>query len=328
MTTASLKRLLQFGLSLGLLAMVFLIVDLRATFAELRHASVAWVVVGLAFTVLSRVLMAYKWNLLLRAKGHVVSHLEVIRLYYVSSFLGLLLPSTVGSDVARAMLLRDDDRTMSEVVSSIIVERLLGLVMLALAALPTGVILVGMTVDSAVPGWVVIGVPGALLLGSLAAILLSLTDRAHRLASGLTARLESGRLKVAGQQLQRLFDSYRDYRDHRGTLAVFCLLTGLEIATVAGWYYAAARSVGVDVPILQFALVVPVITVLVRLPISLAGLGVMQGAFVFFLGLLGVPPEQGLATGLVAQALATVAVLPGGAMYGLLPRYRRRTELA
>ena len=324
MKKASYKRWVRFGLSVGLLAVAFLAVDLGATFAELRGANPRWVLIGLGFTVVSRGLMSFKWNLLLRAKGLVVPYLETLRLYYVSSFLGLLLPATVGSDIARALMLRDDETGLADVASSIIVERLLGFLVLAVLAVPSAVAVLAGVVGTAVPEWVVIGVPSLLGLLSITGLLLSLTGRARALAAALVERLERGRFGGAGRRAWKLFESYWLYREHGRTLAVFCILTVVEIATLIAWYYAAARSVGVEVPLGAFALTVPVITVLVRLPISFAGLGVMQGAFIFFLGLLGVPAEQGLAAGLVAQAIATVAVLPGGAMYGLIPRYRRR----
>ncbi len=324
MKRPALRWLLQIGVSVGLLALVFVVVDLRATFSELRHASIRWLVFGLGITVVSRFIMAYKWTLLMRAKGIHIPLLEVFRLYYVASFLGLLLPATVGMDVVRAIFLKGDDRPFSDIVSSIIVERLLGFVMLSLVALAAGIGLAGFLLDANVLLWTALGLPAGLLLGAVTVIVFSATDRARATVVGLTNWLkECKRLGGAAKPLQKLFDSYWGYRVHRRTLAVFCGLTLLEILTLMAWNYAATQALGIDVSVAGFVLVIPVITLLIRLPITVAGLGVVEGAYVFFLSLLGVPTDMALAAGLLAHALATVSVLPGGLLYGLFPEYQR-----
>lgn len=324
MKRPSLKWLLQIGLSVALLAVVFVVVDLRATLSELRHASIAWIIAGLGATVLSRCVMGYKWNLLMRAKGILVSHVEVIRIYYVSGFLGLLLPTTVGADVIRAIFLKEKDRPFPDIVSSIIVERLLGLVMISLAALAGGFALAGRLLDADVPRTALLGVPGILFLLSIGAIAFSASDHARTMIERIAAWLETRkRLKIGGGPLRRLYASYWSYRFHQRTLLTFCLLTLLEILTLVVWNYATIRALDIDLGFLEFMLVVPVFTLLIRLPISVAGLGVVEGSYVFFLSLLGIAPEPALAAGLLAHALATLAVLPGGVVYSAVPRYRR-----
>ncbi|MFV1986441.1 MAG: YbhN family protein [Gemmatimonadota bacterium] len=323
MKRPALRWLFQIVVSASLLALVFFVVDLRSTFSELRRASLGWLVFGLAITVLSRFIMAYKWNLLMRAKGMRIRLVEVFRLYYVASFLGLLLPATVGMDFVRAMFLKREDRPLPDILSSIIVERLIGFVMLSLVALAGAIGLVGLLLDTDVPLWTVLGLPAGLLIVALAVIGFSATDRARSAVQALTEWIGARkRLARSAGHLQKLYDSYWGYRSHRHTLVVFSALTLVEIVTLMAWNYAGIRAMGIDLSFARFVLIIPVITLLVRLPITVAGLGVVEGAYVFFLSILGVPTDLALAAGLLVHALSTVAVLPGALVYRLSPRYR------
>jgi uncharacterized protein (TIRG00374 family) len=324
MKKPSAKWLLQVALSVLLLTLVLFIVDLRVTFAELRQADLRWLGVGFGATIASRFVMGFKWNLLMRAKGILIPHIEVVRIYYVSGFLGLLLPATVGADVIRAIFVRGNNRPFADIVSSIIVERLLGLVMISLAALAGGLALAELLLGPDVPLGALLGIPMALFSISVGAIVFSVTDTARGFVERIALSLEGRkRLAPGGAPLRKLYQSYWSYRLHKKVLLTFCALTVVEILTLVVWNYCAARALSIDLGLFEFMMIVPVFTLLVRLPISVAGLGVVEGSYVFFLGLMGIPSGAALAAGLLAHALATVGVLPGGLLYGLVPRYRR-----
>lgn len=58
--------------------------------------------------------------------------------------------------------------------------------------------------------------------------------------------------------------------------------------------------------------VVPLVTLLTLLPVSLNGLGLREGGFVFFLGQLGIPQAQALALSLLVFGLTLLFSLAGG----------------
>jgi uncharacterized membrane protein YbhN (UPF0104 family) len=51
------------------------------------------------------------------------------------------------------------------------------------------------------------------------------------------------------------------------------------------------------------------------LPITIAGLGVREAGFVYFLGLGGMPPEVALPLALIQRLFTIVATLPGAWWY-------------
>jgi uncharacterized protein (TIRG00374 family) len=319
------KRLLPLFLGLLLLAGILLFVDLRQTLDVLRNADILWFSVGFLATIVSRALMAYKWNLLLRTSGASVQYLEALRIYYVSGFLGLFLPATVGMDVVRAFLVKRDDSAYSPIIASIIVERLLGFFMLVLAALLASPALILFLADSnhSLKNLPLFAITLALICGLFAGA--SLT-RGFRSFVTRAARYfaESSWAGRASRRFERLFEAYWAYREHKVVLGTFCVLTAAEIALVVFWNYCVGRSLAIDLDFVAYVIVVPVTVLLIRLPISIAGIGVHEGAFLLLLVFIGVPRDEALAFGLLGHALAILALVPGGLIYAFVPAYRRR----
>ena len=56
----------------------------------------------------------------------------VLRVFFVSSFVGSFLPASVGSDAVRAYGLRDHDVPGSAAVASVVMDRALGVVAILL----------------------------------------------------------------------------------------------------------------------------------------------------------------------------------------------------
>ena len=80
--------------------------------------------------------MAWRWQLLLRAKGIAVPIGWLTRTYFVALFLGQFLPAAMGGDAVRAVELARRTRRAPEAVASVLIDRLVGVVSLvALAVL-------------------------------------------------------------------------------------------------------------------------------------------------------------------------------------------------
>ena len=76
--------------------------------------------------------------------------------------------------------------------------------------------------------------------------------------------------------------------------------------------YCAALSVGVELPIMGLAWIVAVVSLVHLLPISLAGLGVREGAYAILLQQYGIPLPQGVSLSLCVFAIILAQALIGG----------------
>ena len=114
----------------GLIAFLFYSVDFSTVATIVSQSNIAYIVIAILIALGDRVFMAYKWNILLRAKAIRISLVELTGTYLTTTFLGLFLPATVGGDALRAYAVSKDGHNASDVISSIIVERALGFIAL------------------------------------------------------------------------------------------------------------------------------------------------------------------------------------------------------
>jgi uncharacterized protein (TIRG00374 family) len=324
-------RVLRLLLSLGLVVALVLTTELKEALAIVAGSNRALLLLALVVALADRVLMAYKWGVLLQAKKIQIPLASLTSSYLISNFLGVFLPATVGGDALRAYAVSRDGHKFSDVVSSIIVERLLGFValfLLALASVGIGLLTVGQNLLAEVRDlfWVFL----LLLCAATVLILLSLN---RGIAHGAQQWLRTLGINWSKSglilKLAAVYQSYQSYRYSPKHLAAFLALTVLENLFPVLWTYLLALAFQLHIPVLYFFILVPIVLVLVRLPISLDGFGIQEGTFVFFLSLVGVAQSEALLLGLASHFVALASILPGGALYsqrGLKLKSRRTLE--
>jgi uncharacterized protein (TIRG00374 family) len=100
--------------------------------AALRSASGSVLLISVVFYWAGQVLSAAKWRILLRTQGAYISLLECCRLYFIGMFCNLWLPTNIGGDAVRAVLVAPKAGGGAIAVSSIFVERITGFLALLL----------------------------------------------------------------------------------------------------------------------------------------------------------------------------------------------------
>ena len=296
--------LLRLTVSLALLAIVYRGMDWEALGGIVVNADRGLVGLFLVSLFVQTALSSAKWQRLLRSDGIRVPYPSVLRTYWISSFLCLFLPSSIGGDGYRVLhTARQSRRTVSS-FTSVVTDRLTGLFALTLLAAGVGL-----------PGLLFLPVPGQL------AVPLALLAAAPWVALALLRRAIVRRLaRLAGARLWRRAGPFviglsRSLRRMVRSRALFVRVLGLALlfhATGILAVYFLAQALHLGVPALAFFVFMPVMLVIESVPISVYGLGVRDANFVFFFGLLGVPADQSLALALARLALTVIYLVPGG----------------
>lgn len=310
------KRIAQVLISVLLLGVIASWIDLKELSGVLVNVNPWYIVLALFIATTNRILMAVKWNLLLGAKQIHLSWYEVTKLYYVASFLGLVLPSTVGSDVIKAYRVSRRGFLFADVVTSIVVERVLGLIVLLLFGSAGALIFVtrysGADPQSVRVMYIAVGftvMVGCLFLISLSTTFSSVLNKVVGRYQGTSV---VGRLT---REIEKLYKSYQEYSRNRGTLALFFALTCVENVLPIVRPYVVAAALNSHVPLDYLFVIVPIELMIIRLPIAFDGFGIREGLFVYFLSLIGISRDVGFGIGLVNHLLFLVALLPGCAFY-------------
>lgn len=306
-------RFVQIIISVGLLALLLSLIDMNTAFDAISEAHPGFLFGTLVVMTCSRLLMPTKWNLLLEAKDITLSWKWLVQVYYVSSFLGSFLPATIGTDSIRIYFLSGMHFSLRKVFSSIIVERLIGfLVMLMLALI--GVVLLMIYFGSF--QILLSDIAGLLLVEAVimvgAVLVLLRGNVSERIRSFLLGSSDGGICMTVRQELVKLYQSLLEYKGKSFHLFLFLALTVLEACLAFAAVSVLLSALSISVPTGYLLCFLPVQFLLIRIPISLAGWGVHEAGFVYFLSFVGVPSSIGLVVGFVHHVMLLVALTPGG----------------
>ncbi|MBU1276673.1 MAG: flippase-like domain-containing protein [Proteobacteria bacterium] len=305
------KTWLRMGISLGLLLLLlFFFVDLKQAWRAIAGARWEFLLLLLAAFTLDRGLMSYKWRLLLVSQGYAAGHGEALKAYYLAAFAGSFLPSTLGADAVRVSLFSRPGRPSQAVAASIFLERALGFVAAALAAVIGLVLLAGITT----------GLPATFFywsFGLLGAACLAVALSFSAWAGRLHAHADR-RWREKSRLLAWLLDfvaAYHQYRSRRGVLLWFLLLSFIEQGAPVIFNWLAAQALHLDLTLLQSAAVTPVVFFLARLPVSFSSFGVLEGLYVAFFSLVGIGSTPAFLIGFLINLGSMASALPAVPMY-------------
>ncbi|HKT71875.1 MAG TPA: lysylphosphatidylglycerol synthase transmembrane domain-containing protein [Steroidobacteraceae bacterium] len=302
------KTLVRFGISIALLTILLrYVIDPRAVLDTLAQLDPSYGVVAYLIFQLDRVTMAFKWNLLLRARSYRLSHWRATEIYSSAMFLGTLLPTTLGADVVRTVLARRIGLGGVDVIATIAVERSIGFLCALILSLAGLVALrfVGMW-DASFSLVLLAGIVGLALV--IVALALSFNPR----VAALMARMFPARLRTSkvGGKLAQLVTCYQSLGSSRPVLLSFLGLTLFEQLIPVAFTWVIALSFGLSVSPLVMLGAVPLSVLVSRLPISISGIGVFDGAFAALLASSGIAPQYAVAIAFAGRAIEILGCFP------------------
>ena len=303
----TLDAALRILIAVGLTAYVVSQADPRAVLNAAASASWPWLTSALLLVLVDRALMAYRWMVLLCAlsPGTRPPFAAVLRIFFVSTFVGSFLPSLAG-DVYRAYSLSRLQVSGVESAASVIMDRALGVVSMVIVALVSLALAVEL---SAVPGVLWIVTLGAAGCAAAAAVLYSesIATRVQESAMWMGPRIGT----LAG----RLVEAVRRYTRHHAELTVV-LLTSIAVQVVRVLQaYCLGVAIAIAAPVWAYFVFVPLIVLVMQVPISISGLGTSQLMFDVLFGRLGVSSPQAVALSILFVGLGVVGNLPGALLY-------------
>ena len=292
-------------LSAAILGFLASRIDMGAALAALLRVSLPHLAAVLVLVALDRGVMIGRWLLVLRSSGQPVPVKSVTWIFLVSSFIGSVLPAGIGADAARAYTLSRRTDDASEAVASVAVDRVLGVLSLAVLAV-TGAML-WRTANDALPiGW--IWVTAGLVGGAITGIFW-----ADRWLRGLLPT--AWHASTVGRPLIELADAVSRYRDRRAALAgVFGLSVLVQLLRVLQ-AYLLGLGLGIEVPLVYYLVFMPVGLLMLLLPVSVAGFGLPQGTIVWLLRPQGVPDSLSFALSTLIVLTGLAGNLPGAWLY-------------
>jgi len=279
-------------------------IDLGASIDIIRDADPAWLALSAFLTLATVPPQAWRWKLLLGARGIVDSLGWLTRAYFVSYAVGQVLPTAVGGDASRIYeTTKRHPGFASPIAGSVLLERAIGgAVTLLLAGI--GFLLAIGQYDIGAYLWIEL----LFVVLTVLAGVVFFSRRARRWLRPTVPLLR--RLRV--ERVARLvYEGIHGYRDHRGVLVTVSLTTlVLQVSRIAA-IWASGKAVGIDLSIRPYIVLGPLLFLVMLVPFTVNGLAVREAFFVSFLGKLGVDADRAFACGFLFFVMTIVLALPG-----------------
>jgi glycosyltransferase 2 family protein len=304
----SAARLFRISVAVALTAYILWKAHPRDILQVTADADWRWLLGATGLLFIDRTLMAYRWMILLRAltPGSRPPFKAVMRIFFVSTFVGTFLPS-VGGDLYRAYSLSRLNVSGVESAASVLMDRVLGVM---------SIVIVGVAALMPAPAatrnpWMLLTLALA-SLGCLTAAIAVFSERAASTGQGIAARLSNDRARRLGVGM---IESVRRYsRHHRELVQVLGLSVGVQmIRVVQAW--CLGRALGIEAGLVMYFIFIPIVLLIMLLPVTVSGLGTSQGAFGWLFGSIGVPVAASVALSILFVALGVIGNLPGGLLY-------------
>ena len=286
---------------------------------EWSLATAGWLGIAALLTLAGIILSALRWQKVLDALEIRTRLPRLMSHYMAGQFVSNVLPTTIGGDVLRVSRLSRDTGESPGTFASVVLERLTGWLVLPV------ITIVGFAVN-----------PGLRHLGTATRIALCLAVGTLMLLVAVLAAAGSPRLggRFATKEGWRRFvgavhlgvDRLRSHPAAAANVlaAGFAYQLALVLAAVAAAQALGLQPAGLTALLAFF----PAVLIAQVLPISMAGLGVREGAFVLFLTPLGVAQQDAIALGLLLYLLNLLVSLLGAPAFAAGGRRRTATRTA
>ena len=295
--------LLKVIISLGALIYVVRRVDLTEVLQLFQEMDWGPFLAALLLFLSGSLVRAYRWGALVWSLDVSVSWWRLVMLYFVGSFFSLFLPTGVGGDAVKMYELSRNDHKVSAAISSVVVDRFLGLFVLFAMALLA--LLMGHRLIQPQVQLLIVGIFGAIVVLVALVWQRSWLERWGR-RFGVNRLL--GRIKV----LRELYESLHLYHP---TALWYATLASIvwNLILILG-YYLLGRAVGIGLSAWYYFLLVPIISALLMIP-SVGGLGIREGGTVLLFSQVGASEHQALALALAYDLTLLVIALIGAGTY-------------
>ncbi len=294
------------GAAILVALVLFYDVQLAKIWQAITHARWPFVLAAAGLTLLMQWAVADRLRRLCHAHGHGWSTLEIFQINLATRFYGLFLPGGNFTGIAiRFYKLSGDHKHYLGTAVALFYDRIAATV--TLCALGAVFWLIERPNDS----WQAL----AAILAAMLVMVMALTILFGRSPGPLVSRLRQTLSSIGGVKLHTLRQAVRESRSlsAKQTVIVYTLSVGAHLMGIVGWYLIS-QSLGLNLSFTTIGWVRTAIILATMIPVSVAGLGLREGAALLLLTAYpGVHESDALAFSFLIFIVTTLLVgLTGG----------------
>jgi uncharacterized membrane protein YbhN (UPF0104 family) len=277
-------------------------VELQEIWRILSRARLSWVLVSFFLIILSLIIRAFRWSLLLRGLGVRIRFTRLAELYFIGNFFNTFLPSGFGGDIVRVWEVARDVPS-SVAAGTVLLDRLTGLIMLFVMALLSS-------------PWRPAGFPEDFLtfiiVGSLVGIVGGVVMMEGSVLRRLGGWLPSLMSPTGDGPIARLLGAVQQcgWASVSRAMAVSLVFNLI----LSSWWLVAGLALGQQVDFGYYILLMPFLSIPLLVP-SIAGLGPRELVAPAVLSVAGMTAEAAVSLSLLVFVVTRLSGLVGAPIY-------------
>jgi len=241
----------------------------------LKNSNKLFFAIAMTINMCLVVVLSYRLKLVMSVQKVSLPMKDFIYLTFIGFFFNNFMPTAIGGDVAKAYYAAKKTNNNVASYAAVASDRLFGLIAIILIAM-IGLVFVGKTLVNEK----IIYALSLVFIGAIFLIIMLFFKKSSVSKDAITEK--RGVLNKLKNKILKLYNAINIYRNRPAFLIKIVLLSAImQICTIIGIYFYVL-CVGGNIPLLKLFLIIPVVWAVSMLP-SLNGLGVREGAFIYFL---------------------------------------------
>lgn len=311
MTKKSIMLLIKI---LGSAAVIYLLskkVNIYDIYIVLKRITLPYLLVSMASVVIAQIFFAKRWQQIIAINGPLLPLNQLFQQVYIGFFISQGMPSVVGGDVFRVMMLKEYGISLVRAIQTLFIDRICGMMSLTLLSLVFLPFEFSTFLHSDF-GWLILLVFFTLLCAFFVAFIF------HRFPIFIFEFLK---------HIQDLSKTFADFIKHKN-FVITLLFSTVGTCSILMSMYFLSLDLHLNLNISAIMSSAAVIFLIAALPISFAGWGLREGAMVVILNAFHVPANEALSLSLLVGAVQLIASIPGLIMWFLYKHHHPKLEIS
>ena len=254
-------------------------------------------------------LATLRWKILLSPASISLDFWTLLKLTYTGLFFNLVLPGSVGGDTVKGIIFYRLTKNSSVSASSIVLDRVIGLLALTILSAAASGIYYSHSSDTTF-----IIISGGFLAVLLIFISSIMLPPVQNIIISITRLIKYKKLE---EFTQKSLEFLSWFQKHPKILFLTLLISFISHILSMILCYSTGLSLGLKISIEYYFLFFPLIALIFSIPISIAGFGLREVAFVHFFSRVGVSEEISISLSLLFFFQCMTGGILGGIIYML-----------
>ena len=299
------------------LALIFIFIlyintDVTEVIGIVKQVDCIYILLAVLVVFLIRLLMSFRWKLILDENAMPISFAESVYIILVSGSVGFLSPGGVAADFLKGHHAYKKENNLSKVTTVVLFDKLIGIVsMLVLISLFSTILLLSsyqgdqeiLAIVSLVSCMMVI----ALFIGI--AVLLKFEQSFKRMFGE--------RIPKVKKVFNMVLNVFKEIALNKALMSKVLILSLLMQLLRSLLFYFILRSLSIDIALINVIAYFPIVFMLMLLPITIGGIGVREGATFILFNQFGVDLEYSISSGLLFYGVQLSMAVLGVMVYFL-----------